>query len=123
MCPKCKKHNTYDIIPEIPNLPHLQLSKDVFEQNYEMTIGNSKYYCLDCEYSWKKYRGKKVYDQIKVIHANSGGFPGLYFEIRIDLESMNNDRNDINTIDMNPSDTPIEEKINWSETSFINVIW
>ncbi|MEH6956580.1 hypothetical protein [Neobacillus drentensis] len=78
-----------------------------------MTIGNSKYYCLDCEYTWKKYRGKKIYDQIKVIHANSGGFPVPYFEIKIDLESMDIDRNDFSTIEMKPSDAPIEEKIKW----------
>lgn len=87
ICPKCKKHNTYDIIPGIPNITHLQLSKDVFEQKSELVIGNKRYHCLDCDYSWKKYRGKKIYDQIKIVYANSGGFEGPNFKVKIDFES------------------------------------
>jgi hypothetical protein len=116
MCPKCKQHNTYDIIPEIPNIPYLQLSKDVFEQKHEITIGNSKYYCPNCDYSWKKYRGKKAYEQIKVIYANSGGYPGPYFEVKIDFESLTIETDSLsesNLSDMWSSDHNYKEVIEW----------
>ena len=49
-------------------------------------IRNAKYHCLDCGHTWEKYRGKKPYELIKVIHADAGGFPGPFFNIKIDLE-------------------------------------
>ncbi|MDL4840905.1 hypothetical protein [Aquibacillus rhizosphaerae] len=113
MCPKCKQYHTYDVIPELPNEPALQLSKDVVENTHEMTIGNGKYYCLNCDYSWKKYRGKKIYEQIKVIHANTGGYAGPFFGVIIDIESLEIDRNDYSAINIETIDTPMEEKIEW----------
>ncbi|HWO77791.1 MAG TPA: hypothetical protein VNM69_18140 [Bacillus sp. (in: firmicutes)] len=84
MCPKCKGNNTYDIIPELPNDPEYQLQAyDVFNSRY--TIGNSRYYCIDCDYTWKKYRGKKPYKRIKMIYAEVGGFPGPNYQVVIDL--------------------------------------
>jgi hypothetical protein len=84
MCPKCKGHETYDIIPQLPNELEFQLQAfDFFFENY--TIGNARYFCIDCNYEWKKYRGKKPYDRIKVIHADINGYPGPNYQVRIDL--------------------------------------
>ncbi|RXI96314.1 hypothetical protein DS745_21560 [Anaerobacillus alkaliphilus] len=94
MCPKCRQNNTYDIIPDLPNIPELQLSKDSIENADEITIGNSKFYCINCDYTWKKYRGKKIYEQIKVIYAYAGGFPGPYFEVKIDLKTNDIEKNE-----------------------------
>ncbi|MFS0864921.1 hypothetical protein AB3M96_19645 [Fredinandcohnia sp. 179-A 10B2 NHS] len=113
MCPKCSEYNTYDIIPELPNEPEIQLSQKVFESNHKITIGNGKYYCIYCDYSWNKHRGKKIYEQIKVIHAYAGGFPGPYYEVKFDLESLEIERNDFSSIDIKTFETPIEERIEW----------
>ena len=53
---------------------------------HEFTVGNAKYHCIDCGHTWKKYRGKKPYERIKVIHAYVGGYPGPFFNVKIDLE-------------------------------------
>lgn len=103
--PKCQNRNTYDIIPELPNEPNIQLNNDELEYVSEVTLGNAKY-CIDCNYSWKKYRGKKIYDQIRVVYANAGGFPGPYFEVKIDLESLTVENNSLvafHYADMEPS--------------------
>jgi hypothetical protein len=116
MCPKCKQYNTYDVIPELPNDPELQLSKEIIEHTDEITIGNGKYHCLNCDYSWKKYRGKKIYEQIKVIHANAGGYPGPYFEVRIDLESLDIEKNPLieyHYDDLASFEKPTKQKIEW----------
>jgi len=42
----------------LPNIPAIQLSKDEVDLLNKQTIGNGKFYCMDCEYTWKKYRGK-----------------------------------------------------------------
>lgn len=47
ICPKCKSEDTCDILPDIPNTSHIE--KD------GITTGNSTFYCLNCEYSWKKF--------------------------------------------------------------------
>lgn len=86
-CPKCKQNNTYDILPYIPNKPSIQTTDLVFKLREDRILGNAKYYCIDCDYTWKKYRGKKIYEQIKLIHAYAGGYPGPYFHITIDLDS------------------------------------
>ena len=86
ICPKCKQQNTYDIIPKLPILPEFQLHKSHLEELHEFTVGNAKYHCVDCGHTWKKYRGKKPYERIKIIHAYAGGFPGPHFNIKINLE-------------------------------------
>jgi hypothetical protein len=92
MCPKCNMHNTYDIIPEIPNQPEIQLqSYDSLHETY--SIGNAKYYCIDCDYSWKKYRGKKPYERIRVIYSEVGGFPGPYSQVKVDLAEQRVEHN------------------------------
>ncbi|MEV5114456.1 hypothetical protein [Peribacillus frigoritolerans] len=86
ICLKCKQQNTYDIIPEVPNIPEYQLNEAEFMGLHKFTVGNAKYYCIDCGHTWKKYKGKERYNRIKVIHADVGGFPGPYFNVKIDLE-------------------------------------
>ncbi|WP_108671065.1 hypothetical protein [Peribacillus acanthi] len=86
-CPKCQQQNTYDIIPELPKIDEEQLNENRLNYLDTFTVGNAKYHCLNCGHTWKKYRGKKPYDKIKVIHAEVGGFPGLYFNVKIDLEN------------------------------------
>ncbi|RFU62844.1 hypothetical protein [Peribacillus glennii] len=71
-CPKCKQHHTYDLIPDLPAIPEIQLSDSDTESSFKQTIGNAKYHCTDCGYTWKKYRGKKPYGRIKVNHAYTG---------------------------------------------------
>jgi hypothetical protein len=88
ICPQCKKQNTYDIIPLLPNSTKFQLHESDLIGLEEFTVGNAKYHCVDCGQIWKKYRGKKPYERIKTIHAYSGGYPGPYFNIKIDLELM-----------------------------------
>jgi len=88
ICPKCKQQNTYDIIPELPDMPDDQLNEADLFGSHKFTVGNAKYHCIDCGHTWKKYRGKKSYDRIKVIHADVGGFPGPYFNVKINLELM-----------------------------------
>ncbi|MGG0250722.1 hypothetical protein ABEY24_20605 [Peribacillus frigoritolerans] len=88
ICLKCKQQNTYDIIPEVPNIPEYQLNEAEFMGLHTFTVGNAKYYCIDCGHTWKKYKGKERYNRIKVIHADVGGFPGPYFNVKIDLELM-----------------------------------
>jgi len=71
----------------LPNIPAIQLSKDEVDLLNKQTIGNGKFYCMDCEYTWKKYRGKKPYEGIKIIHAFvGGGYQGPYYEVKIDLD-------------------------------------
>ncbi|WP_419883478.1 hypothetical protein ACN6MY_07965 [Peribacillus sp. B-H-3] len=84
MCPKCRRYNTYDIIPEIPNQLEFQLQADEFTHD-TYSVGNAKYYCIDCNYKWKKYRGKKPYERIRVIYSEAGGFPGPYSQVKVDL--------------------------------------
>ncbi|MFD4854609.1 hypothetical protein ACFVV6_09980 [Bacillus mycoides] len=121
-CPKCKGHHTYDIIPTLPNIPEIQLSKNEVQYSHEMIVGNAKYYCMDCEYIWKKYRGKKPYDRIKVIYADVGGYPGPYFHVKIDLESLmvetSQEAADLISIKMKdvsltPKVVDAEEKFEW----------
>jgi hypothetical protein len=89
ICPKCKKQNTYDIIPGLPDLPEVQLSQSAFDNFLQKTTeGNAKYHCMDCSHTWKKYRGKKPYNRIKLIFANVVGYPGPYFHVKVNLESM-----------------------------------
>jgi hypothetical protein len=83
MCPKCNRNNTYDIIPEIPNQLEIQLQPEFLHETH--SIGNAKYYCIDCDYKWKKYRGKKPYERIRVIYSEVGGFPGPYSQVKVDL--------------------------------------
>jgi hypothetical protein len=83
-CPKCKRHNTYDIIPEIPNQPEFQLHVEEFLE-YTYSIGNAQYYCMDCNDKWKKYRGKKPYERIRAINADVGGYPGPYSQVKVDF--------------------------------------
>jgi len=66
ICPKCRQNNTYNIIPEIANIPEIQLSEKCISELNEITSGNAKYYCIDCDYTWKKFRGRKPYEQIRV---------------------------------------------------------
>ncbi|CAG9609150.1 hypothetical protein [Pseudoneobacillus rhizosphaerae] len=88
VCPKCYSQNTYDIIPGIQDLPQIQLLNEPFSVDiHQMTIGNAKYHCIECSYTWKKYRGRKPYDCIKKIDAYAGGYPGPYFRLKIDLET------------------------------------
>jgi len=84
ICPKCKKNNTYDIIPEIPNQPEFQLEVEEFDE-YTYSIGNANYYCMDCNYKWKKYRGMKPYERIQAIYAEVGGYPGPYSQVKVDF--------------------------------------
>ncbi|MFP9128860.1 hypothetical protein [Niallia sp. BSM11] len=84
VCPKCKGHNTYDVIPEIPSKPECQIHADEFLYD-TFSIGNAKYHCIDCNYKWKKYRGKKPYERIRVIYSDVGGFPGPYSQVKVDL--------------------------------------
>jgi hypothetical protein len=131
MCLKCKRHNTYDIIPDMPNQLELQLQpENFFMETY--SIGNAKYYCIDCNYMWKKYRGKKPYESIRVIFAYAGGYPGPYFQVKVDLannrvEQSNdypfsdrqsvNDSNDILEEDIELFLTELHkcDFINWAE--------
>ncbi|SOB99173.1 hypothetical protein SAMN05880501_102160 [Ureibacillus xyleni] len=87
-CPKCNRNNTYDIIPEIPNEPEIQINpyQCMVEYVETYTIGNAKYYCMDCHHTWKKYRGRKPYNMVRKIYASSGGFPGPYFDVTIELD-------------------------------------
>ncbi|MBM7704347.1 hypothetical protein [Metabacillus iocasae] len=83
-CPKCNGCHTYDVIPELPSEPQWQLRPFDFSlETY--SVGNATYYCMDCEYKWKKYRGKKPYEKIKVIYAHAGGFPGPYHKVKVDV--------------------------------------
>lgn len=83
-CPKCNGDHTYDIVPEIRNEPELQLQNlEFFQEAY--SLGNARYYCIDCDYKWKKYRGKKPYEKIKVIYSDVGGYPGPYHEVKVDF--------------------------------------
>ncbi len=82
ICPKCKQDN-YDVRPNLLNVPELQ-SKDVFIDKH--SFGQAKYYCSDCDYTWKKYRGKKPYELINIIYAEAGGYPGPYFKVKINLK-------------------------------------
>ncbi|SEM52769.1 hypothetical protein SAMN05192533_103252 [Mesobacillus persicus] len=92
MCPKCRRHNTYDYIPEMPNQHEPQLQADnFFHEIY--SIGNAKYYCIDCNYKWKKYMGKKPYERIRVIIAYVGGYPGPYCQVKIDLAEQRVEHN------------------------------
>jgi hypothetical protein len=112
MCPKCKRHNTYDIIPELPNAPEIQLSEHELEHLWKKTVGNAKYYCVDCHYTWKKYRGKRPYDRIKVVDVSIGGFPGPYFKVKIDLHALTVYR-DIGIGEMEFSNSRTKEEIEW----------
>lgn len=115
-CPKCNGNNTYDIIPELPNIPEIQYNQiwdfyghgEFYDQiksfninNLHLynTIGNSKYYCMDCNRSWKKYRGRKPYEKIKSISANVGGYPGPYFNVKINLENRQVDYHKFMSVD------------------------
>ncbi|SLL31531.1 Uncharacterised protein [Mycobacteroides abscessus subsp. abscessus] len=39
----------------------------------------------DCNYKWKKYRGKKPYERIRAIYADVGGDPGPYSQVKVDF--------------------------------------
>jgi hypothetical protein len=116
VCPKCNSQNTYDIIPDIPDLPTIQLTKETSAGDFpQMTLGNAKYHCVECSYTWKKYRGRKPYDRIKKIDAYAGGYPGPYFRLKINLVTMEVD-NDSTSVEYiyegaTPSLTP--EDIEW----------
>lgn len=83
-CPKCGGTDTYDMIPELPDEPNIQLSR-AEQCLHEYSVGNAKYRCLACDYKWKKYRGRKPYQTIQKIFFNESGFPGLNYYIEIDL--------------------------------------
>lgn len=89
-CPKCGGHHTFDIIPELPNEPNIQMQPldPCVTKMRTISIGNAKYYCLDCGHKWKKYRGQKPYQRIKKIHAYSGSIPGPFFQKEIDLQKL-----------------------------------
>ncbi|WP_174727455.1 hypothetical protein [Mesobacillus harenae] len=86
VCSKCKSQNTYDIIPNLPNRFNHDIENE--PEVSEVTYGNAKYYCRDCENTWKKYRGKKPYEKIRKIYAFTGGWPGPSFDVKIDFEAM-----------------------------------
>lgn len=134
-CPRCNQNYTYDIIPEIPNIPEVQLTERNREEQSFITgyiyeydedvltkrsIGNAKYYCMNCGHTWKKYRGKKPYERIRTIFANAGGYPGPYFEVKIDLVNALIEQKQEEMLGhlgiFNPElllNPPIEEEIGW----------
>lgn len=85
-CPKCKNTNTTDIIPIKPNKFDIDFPPDFFDTQ-GTTIGNCKYYCHDCNYTWKKYRGKKPYNTIKKLEVSTGGFGGPNFRVIVDFHN------------------------------------
>lgn len=131
ICPKCKSEDTYDILPEITNTSH-------FEENDGITRENSTFYCMNCEYSWKKYEDNKIYDNIKMLYVNSGGFPGPYFEVVIDFERYTIEQHTSNLYEyVNEEPTCTDEKaliewfrkelrkcdlVNWAEEYFAPVL-
>jgi hypothetical protein len=84
ICPKCKSLSTYDVIPNLPETPEHQLQALDYNLDY-YAIGNAKFYCMTCNHTWKKYRGKKPYERITKISASTWGFPGPNYELRIDF--------------------------------------
>lgn len=83
-CPRCHSANTYDIIPELSNLLDYGKNEASFDTAY--SFNNNQYYCIDCDYSWKKYKGREPYEKIRMIKAETGGFPGPFFTVKIDLK-------------------------------------
>lgn len=82
-CPKCTSFQTTDVDP----FQELAEEQSLSEYREEVEKGKSRFYCQECGYSWKKYRGKKPYSRIKSIEAFAGGFPGPSFKVKIDLEN------------------------------------
>ncbi|WP_164669726.1 hypothetical protein [Virgibacillus doumboii] len=66
ICPKCQSENTYDFSQEYKNQEPAPFR--------QYTIGNAKYHCNDCGHEWKKYRGRKPYDRLRVIDVRAGGY-------------------------------------------------
>jgi hypothetical protein len=88
----------------------------MLENLQEKTVGNAKYYCVDCDYTWKKYRGKKPYERIKVIYADAGGYPGPYFHVKIDFKSLLVEKNPLieyHLSDLQSSTPPTREEFEW----------
>lgn len=92
-CPRCHNDNTYDIIPELSNLLDPEAKESVNDTAY--SYKNNKYYCIDCGYSWKKYKGRKPYEKIRMITAETGGFPGPFFTVKLDLISCTAESNSL----------------------------
>jgi len=88
ICPKCGSHQTTDIVHPPQCVTDIQFYGDE-EDDFPLvyTRGNGKYYCMNCKYTWKKYRGKKPYESINKITVCSGGFPGPSFNIDINLQT------------------------------------
>ncbi|MFP7492965.1 hypothetical protein SFC66_04175 [Terribacillus saccharophilus] len=84
-CPKCSGNQTYDILPQLPN----ELEDEIYleELFYNgVSIGNTTYHCRTCNYTWKKYKGRKPYRDIKRIYCGIGGYPGPYYNVEINVD-------------------------------------
>jgi hypothetical protein len=80
-CPKCNSYHTTDEKPSIDDFEPFPIEHPLLFEK-----GKARYYCIDCDHIWKKYRGKKPYSSIKWIEAFAGGFPGPSFKVKIDFE-------------------------------------
>lgn len=123
-CPKCKNTNTTDLIPKKPTKSGLEIPPDYFELE-GTTLGNCKFYCNDCHYTWKKHRGKKPYSTIMKLEIYSGGYPGPNFQVLVDFHNHTIERSEvfyegklISPVELQDSDI-IREKL----TLFLNKLY
>lgn len=113
-CPRCENENTYDVIPELTSLDTPSTTSSYLKTAY--SFENKKYYCVNCNHSWKKYKGRHPYEKIKVLQAETGGFPGPFFNVNINFKSFKLDSNALVKYrfeDKNISKSLSEQDVKW----------
>lgn len=113
-CPRCENNNTYDVIPELTAIDTSSTKLSFLKTAY--SFENKKYYCVNCNHSWKKYKGRRPYEKIKILQVETGGFPGPFFNVKINLESLKVKSNALVKYrfeEKNLSQTLSEQDVSW----------